>query len=94
MGKGDFQGGAVDRNLSANGGDSGSIPGLRRFHMPWGNSAHVPQLLKPVCPRACDLKQEKPPQREIYALQLGSGPHSLQLEKSPCSNKDPAQPNK
>ena len=47
MGKGDFQGGAVNRNLSANGGDSGSIPGLRRFHMPQSNKACVPQLLVP-----------------------------------------------
>ena len=52
------------------------------------------QLLKPVCPRACDPKQETPPQREIYALQLESSPHSLQLEKSPCSNKDSVQQKK
>ena len=56
--------------------------------------ARQQQLLKPVCPRACDPKQEKPPQREIYALQLESSPHSLQLEKSPCSNKGPAQQTK
>ena len=40
------------------------------------------QLLKPECRRA--LQQEKP-------LQLESSPHSLQLEKSLCSNKCPAQ---
>ena len=39
--------------------------------------AHTPQLLKPLCPRACSPQQEKP----------------LQLEKSPCHNKDTAQPN-
>ena len=28
---------AVVRNLSASAGDTGSIPGLGRFHMPWSN---------------------------------------------------------
>jgi len=30
----DFPGGAVDKNSPANAGDTGSIPSLRRFHMP------------------------------------------------------------
>ena len=29
----DFPGGAVDKNLPANAGDPGSIPGLGRFHL-------------------------------------------------------------
>ena len=29
----DFPGGSVDENLPANAGDTGSIPGLGRFHM-------------------------------------------------------------
>ena len=29
----DFLGGTVDKNLSANAGDMGLIPGLGRFHM-------------------------------------------------------------
>ena len=33
----DFPGGLVVKNPSANEGDTGSIPGLGRFHMPWGN---------------------------------------------------------
>ena len=33
----DFPGGTVDKNLSANAGDTGSILGLGRFHMPWRN---------------------------------------------------------
>ena len=33
----DFSGGAVDKNLTANTGDSGSTPGLGRFHMSWSN---------------------------------------------------------
>ena len=30
-----FPGGAVDKNLPANAGDTGSIPGPGRSHMPW-----------------------------------------------------------
>ena len=30
-------------------GDIGSILGLGRSHMAWGNWAHVAKLLKPVC---------------------------------------------
>ena len=33
----DFPSGTVDRNLPANTGDTGSIPGPGRFHMPWSN---------------------------------------------------------
>ena len=32
-----FSGGPVVKNPFANAGDIGSIPGLGRFHMPWGN---------------------------------------------------------
>ena len=47
--------------------------------------AHMLQLLKPVCPKAHALQQEKPPQWEACVPQL---------EKSPSSNEDPAQPPK
>ena len=33
----DFPGGAVVKNPPANAGDTGSIPGLGRSHMPWSN---------------------------------------------------------
>ena len=33
----DFPGGPVVKNLPINTGDVGSIPGLGKFHMPWGN---------------------------------------------------------
>ena len=33
----DFSGGPVVKNLPANGGDGGSIPGQGRSHMPLGN---------------------------------------------------------
>ena len=33
---GDFPSGPVVKNLPAHAGDPGSIPGLGRFHKPWG----------------------------------------------------------
>jgi len=57
----DFPGSTVDKNLPANAGDMGSIPGLRRFHTPLATKAHEPQLLKPVCLEPA-LYNEKPRQ--------------------------------
>ena len=55
--------------------------------------AHMPQLLKPSCPRTRAPQQEKTLQWEACILQLESSPCSLQLEKSPSSkNKEPTQP--
>ena len=76
-----FFGDLVVKNPPANAGDTGSIPGLGRPHMPQSNWACAPQ-------------QEKSPKREACTLQLESSPCSPQLEKNPCSNKDLAQPNK
>ena len=33
----DFPTGTMDKNLSADAGNTGLIPGLERFHMPWSN---------------------------------------------------------
>ena len=33
----DFSGGSVVKNPPAKAGDTGSIPGSERVHMPWGN---------------------------------------------------------
>ena len=38
-------GGSVVKNPPANVGDTGSIPDLGRWHMPWSNKAHAPQWL-------------------------------------------------
>ena len=35
--KGDFLGDTVEKNLPANAGDMGLIPGPRRFHLSWSN---------------------------------------------------------
>ena len=45
--------------------------------------AHALQLLKPVFPGGCAPQQEKPPQWDA---------HTLQLERSPSSSEDTAQP--
>ena len=44
MGEG-FPGGTVVKNPPANAGDTGSIPGPGRSHMPQSNEACAPQLL-------------------------------------------------
>ena len=40
----------VVKKSHANAEDTGSIPDLGRFHMPWGNQASVLQLLMPTHP--------------------------------------------
>ena len=80
-----FPGGTKVKNLLANAGNTGSIPGLGRFHMPWGNKSHAPlllmathsrathpQILKPKGHRACTLKREKQPQQEACVPWLES----------------------
>ena len=104
---GDFPGGLMVKNLPANARDRGSFPDPGRSYMPLSNywafalelgshnyRAHMSQLLKWSCPRARAAQQEKLPQWEAHAPQLKSSPCLLQLEKTPCSNKDPAQPPK
>ena len=66
-----FPGGPVAESPPANAGNMGSIPGLEGFHIPWnnwastsqlqtpGSRAYVLQLLRPVCPGAYALQQEK-----------------------------------
>ena len=104
-----FPGGSVVRHSPPNAGDVGLIPDLGRSCMQWSSWAHTPQLLS-LCSRAWELQlpkpghsrahtwpQEKPPQWEACALQLGRsllpppGPCSLPLEKRARSNEDPAQ---
>jgi len=43
-------------------------------------------------PRAFAVQQEKPPQGKACTVQPESSPCWQQLEKSPSSNEDPAQP--
>ena len=81
-------------SLPAKVGNMGSVPGLGRFCMSWGNGAHAPQLLslcsracklqllKPESPRVCARQQEKPLQRKAHIPQTERSPCSLQLEKA------------
>ena len=78
-----FPGGSVVKKLPANARDTGSISGQGISHRLWSNKA--------CAPRACVPQQEKPPQRETHAPQLGSGSCLPQLEKSLCSKEDPEQ---
>ena len=55
----DFPGGAVDRNPSANAGNTGSFPDLGRFHIPQSNQVPVPRLLSSHS-RACEPQLLKP----------------------------------
>ena len=43
----DLSHGPVVKNLPANAGDTGLIPGSGRFFMLWSNEVHEPQLLSP-----------------------------------------------
>ena len=72
-----------------------------RFFTRWATreAAQELQLLRPhaTTTEAHMLKslcssQEKPPQGEVCTPQPESSPSLLKLEKSLCSNKDPAQP--
>ena len=65
----DFPGGPVVKCLPANAGDTSSIPGPGRFHIPHDNWTCAPQLLKPLSFRA-------------WTPQPESSPYSLQLEKA------------
>ena len=55
----DFPDGPVVRNLPADAGYMGLIPGLGRFHMPQSNQVCEPQLLSPHS-RAHALQLLKP----------------------------------
>ena len=50
----DFPGGSVVKNLPANAGDIGSIPGLGRSHMLWGYSAYVLEPMLHEKPSHCN----------------------------------------
>ena len=86
-GVGDGQGGLVCCD-SWGGGESDMTERLN-----W-TEAHTQQLVKPEHPKVHALQQEKLLQWEACALHLQSSSHSLQLEKSPCSSEDVAEPKK
>ena len=83
----DFPGGAVVKNPPANAGDTGSIPGPGRSHMPWSNWAHVPQLL------SLHSRARKPQLLKQACLEPvlcnKSSPHSPQLERAHMQQRRP-----
>ena len=81
----DSPGGPVDRSLPANAGDTGSIPDPGRFHMPWSNEVHMPQLLSPHS-RACALHKRSTTTRR--------SPCSSQLEKARVQQQRPSETKK
>ena len=82
----DFPGGAVDRNLPANAGDTGLIPDPGRSHVPWNNWAHTAQLLSPSS-RACQPQLLKSVHLEpVLHSKGGHGREKHRNEESsPCS---------
>ena len=87
-----FPGGLVVKNPPASAADTGSIPGLGRFHMPRGTQAHAPQLLR-GCPGAWELQLLKPTHLEPVLRskkQLESRSHSPQPEKARAQQQSPS----
>ena len=75
-----FPGGAVIKNPPANAGDTGSIPGQERSHMPQSNKTCVPQLLS-LCSRAREPQLLSP--RATITEAHTPRAHALQQEKPP-----------
>ena len=63
----------MGRNLPANAGDTGLIPGLGRVHRPQSNKARVPRLLS-LSSKTRARQQEKPLQPEALTPQVESSP--------------------
>ena len=83
-----FPGGAVVENLPANAGDTGSSPGLGRFHMPQSGWAREPQLLSLRVWSLCSATREA----AIVSgpcTAMESGPRSPQLEKALAQKRRP-----
>ena len=83
-----FHGDAVVESLPANVGDTGSSPGLGRFHMPWSNWAREPQLLSlrvwSLCSAAGEAAIVGGPRTAMK-----SGPRLPQLEKALAQKRRP-----
>ena len=82
----DFPGGAVVKNLPATAGDTGSIPGPGRSHMPQSNYARVPQLLS-LCSRACEPQLLSPhtTTTEAHVPRAHASQREATAMRSPCT---------
>ena len=97
---GDFPGGSVVKNLPANAGDTGSIPGPGDYHVLQSIQARVPQLwasaLLPRNPSSwslCPGTREATKMRSLCTT-VNNNSHSPKLERSLNSSEDPPQPKK
>ena len=78
-----FSGGSVVNNLPANAGDTGSIPGLGRSHMPGEAKPLCHNYWSPISYSLCCESREATAMRSLYIATR---------EKTPRSSKDPEQP--
>ena len=83
-----FPGGAVVENLPANAGDTGSSPGLGRFHVPWSSWTREPQLLSLRVWSLCSETREAVIVRDLRTA-MKSGPRLPQLEKALAQKRRP-----
>ena len=83
-----FPGGAVVENLPANAGDTGSSPGLGRFHVPQSSWACEPQLLSPRVWSLFSVAREAVIVRGPHTA-MKSGPCLPQLEKALAQKRRP-----
>ena len=79
----------MDKNLPAKVENTGSVPGLRRFHMPWRNEANGLRLLSPRS-RIHAPQREAPPSEKPTHLNKEEPPLTATREK-PASNEEPVQ---
>ena len=80
-----FPGGSLLKNLPANAGDTGSIPGPGSFRMPQSNEACAPQLLT-LCSRAPEPQLLSPCATTIEASTPALEP-MLCNKRSHCNEK-------
>ena len=83
-----FPGGAVVENPPASAGDTGSSPGLGRFHMPRSNWAREPQLLSLHVWSLCSATREAATVRGPHTV-MKSDPLLPQLEKALAQKRRP-----
>ena len=96
------RGGAVDKKLPANAGDTGWLSGLGRFHMPRGSQAHAQPLslccsahelyfLKPGRPEPILCNKRNHHKEKLLYLNEEYPPLAITREEPVQSNKHPVQ---
>ena len=72
------------KNLSVKVGDTGQIPGPGGFHIPWDNSAHVPQPQMPTLQSPCFATREATAIGNQY-MATRESPLLTAARESPCT---------